>query len=108
MAFDAWPLRGLPFLATEQGEVQGKVPPPCPALLERGAGMAGQSELSPHAPYASGTTSSQWVRIGPPFLKGLFQGPAIGSSCLVMRVGEGRCKRWKVPGEFPYELPRRY
>lgn len=48
MGFDGWPLKGLPFLEIEQGEVQGKVPPRCPALLECGAGMAGQSELSPH------------------------------------------------------------
>lgn len=57
--------------------------------------------LTLDAPYAGGTTSSQWVRIGPPFLKGMLQGPAIGSSCHFVRVGEGRCKRWKVPGEFP-------
>lgn len=33
-------LKGLSFLETGQGEVRGKVPPPCPALLECGAGMA--------------------------------------------------------------------
>lgn len=48
MGFDGWPLKGALFLEIEQGEVQGRVPLLCPALLERGAGMAGQSELSPH------------------------------------------------------------
>lgn len=41
-------LKGLSFLETGQGEVRGKVPPPCPALLECDVGMAGQSELSPY------------------------------------------------------------
>lgn len=51
MGFDGCPLKVLLFLEEEQGGVKGNVPTPCPALLERGAGMAGQQELSPHLGY---------------------------------------------------------
>ena len=70
VGFDGWPLKGLPFLETEQGEVQGKVTPHSPALEEHDAGTGGQAEFV-SLPWllhtVSDTTSSQRVRIGPPF-----------------------------------------
>lgn len=105
MGFDGWPLKGLPFLEIEQGEVQGKMPPPCPALLECGAGVAGQSELSPHL---GCSLCSQWVRTGPPFLEGMLQGPAVGSSCLFIGWVRGDVRDGRFLGSSPVSLPWRY
>lgn len=86
MGFGGWPLKGLPFLEIEQGEVQGKVTPRSPALREHDAGMGGQAEFvsSPWLLHtAGGITTPSESELGQPSCRACFkvqqQGLAVSS-----------------------------
>lgn len=103
VGFDRWPFKGLLFLEKEHSEMQVEVTPYSLALRDCGTVMVGQADF----------TSSPWpLHTAPPAGQNwttLLIGHALRTSSMVkegafIKVGEGRCKRWQVPGEFLFVI----